>query len=99
MLHRIATHMLEIEYDRPQANKYKVLHSALESGYRIKFDVLYYSTCLLEEEIIEDIGAEEGKQIREHRPPLNYQIPKADNWRRYTVNKAASKIKLEDIAV
>ena len=97
MLHRLASHILEIEYHRPQAYKYKILHEALESGYRIQFDVMYYSTCLLEEDIIEDIGAEEGRLIREYRPVLNYQIPKVGDWRHYTINKAAKQVRLTDI--
>lgn len=96
MLVRIANHIKEIEINK-KSNKYIVLRQARAAGITIKFDVLYYSTCLLEEEIIEDIGQAEGKLIREYRPVLNYQIPKADNWRKYTVNKEASKVRLEDI--
>lgn len=97
MLHRIASHILEIESQRPQGNKYKVLHKALINGLRVQFDVLYYSPCLLEEDIERDIGEVEGRLIREHRPVLNYQIPKAENYRSFTVNKVAQYIRLEDI--
>jgi len=31
--------------------------------------------------IEEEIGEKEGEFIRRHLPPLNYQIPKAENWR------------------
>jgi hypothetical protein len=97
MLTRVTAHILEIEYDRPQANKYKVLHEALENGYRIQFDVLYYSPCLLEEEVLEDIGNKEGELIRQYRPVLNYQIPRADNYKRFTTNKDAKFVRLRDI--
>lgn len=97
MLSRIASHILEIEYDRPQANKYKVLHEALNSGYRIKFDVLQYADGTITGTIEDDLGELESFYIRTTLPVLNYQIPRADNWHRYTVNKLASTIKLEDI--
>ena len=31
--------------------------------------------------IEEEIGEKEGEFIRRYLPPLNYQIPKAENWR------------------
>lgn len=97
MLHRVASHILEIESDRPQANKYKVLHEALKSGYRIQFDVMYYSTCLLEDEIFKDIGEREGEYIRAFKPVLNYQIPIKGDYKRFTVNKEAKSVRLRDI--
>ena len=97
MLHRLASHILEIEYHRPQSHKYVVLHEALESGYRIQFDVLYYSPLLLDEDIIKDIGEKEAEYIRDYRPALNYQIPKVGDYKHYTVNKAAKFVRLKEI--
>lgn len=97
MIHRVASHIAEIESERPQSNKYKVLHDAIENGYRVKFDVMYYSTYLLDEDIERDIGETEGKLIREYRPVLNYQIPREEDYKRFTVNKLAKTIGIEDI--
>ena len=98
MLVRIANHIKELRtLNSRSSNKYKVLAQAQIQGYKIEFDVMYYSPFLLDEEIIEDIGAEEGRLIREYRPILNYQIPREDNWHKYTINKAARSARLEDI--
>ena len=45
----------------------------------------------------EEIGAKEGELIRAYRPPLNYQIPTAANWRKFTTNPAAHTITLTDL--
>ena len=97
MLHRLASHIQHIESASPQGNKYRVLHKAIEEGYRVKFDVMYYSPCLLDEEIDQDIGEEEGKLIRFYLPVLNYQIPKEGNYKSFSINKLAKVIRLEDI--
>ena len=39
------------------------------------------------EDIIEEIGQKEGELIRQHRPILNTQIPKEENWRQWEVHK------------
>lgn len=88
MLVRIATHIDEIERSQPRCNKYKVLKEAKQRGYKINFDVLYAGG---------DIGVQEGKWIRELRPPLNYQIPKEENCRNYTRNETARTITLDEI--
>ena len=47
--------------------------------------------------IEEEIGEKEGEFIRAEMPVLNKQIPKADNWRNYEINKTASTITLSEI--
>lgn len=64
MLVRIANHIKHIEEEDNKSNKYKVLRQARNNGYNVNFDVMYYSTCLLEEEIEQDIGEKEGELIR-----------------------------------
>ena len=96
MLIRLANHIKEIECNT-KSNKYKVLRQLRKNGYDIEFDVLYYSPFLLEEEIFQDIGEEEGKWIRDLRPCLNYQIPKEGDFKHYEVNKLAKYVRMEDI--
>lgn len=96
MLVRIANHINEMESNQ-KSNKYKVLRQARQQGHQINFDVVYYSPCLLEEDILEDIGNKEGEYIRQLRPCLNYQIPKAANYRQFTVNRQAKYIQLHEI--
>lgn len=99
MLERIAGHMAEIENNCPKSNKYKVLHEAHINGINISFDVMYYTKSKIREFVIEDIGEAEGRYIRQYTPVLNYQIPKIEDWHRFTTNKTAQTIKLKDIMV
>lgn len=94
MLTRVAQHMAEIEFPKEQ-HKYQVLARAREQGYSIDFDVMYYSET--EGDIEDDIGRAEGRLIRKYRPPLNYQVPKEDNYHSFTVNRRAKWVTLEEI--
>lgn len=95
MLIRIANHLREIETNS-KSNKYRVLRQAQTAGHKISFDVMYYS-LLLEDQIEQDIGNKEGELIRQYLPPLNYQIPKKEDFRKYEVNKSAKYITLSQI--
>jgi hypothetical protein len=68
---------------------------AARRGHTIRFSVMYYATAA--SEIKNELGAKEGELIRALRPPLNYQIPKEDNWCSYTTNPAALTITLSDL--
>ena len=94
MLVRLANHIVQIE-ENTKSNKYRVLREARAAGRNIKFDVMYYSPLLLEDQITEDIGQKEGELIRNHLPPLNYQIPKKEDFRKYEVNRKAKYITLD----
>lgn len=48
--------------------------------------MLYYAKNQRYWDMVEDIGQKEGEFIREHRPVLNTQIPKEDNWRKWEVH-------------
>lgn len=97
MLVRLANHIFHIQYqDQAKTNKYLVLHSAQELGYKVKFDVLAYAPLDLED-ADEWLGEKEGELIRQYLPPLNYQIPKPDDYSHYTVNKSAKDITLNEI--
>lgn len=37
--------------------------------------------------ITEEIGQKEGEYIRKYLPPLNTQIPKEEDWRKFEVRK------------
>ena len=66
-------------------------------GHKVSFSVLYYAKGQGKAVLKEEIGAAEGRYIRKLRPPLNAQIPREDNWRRYDFNAAALKVTLEEI--
>ncbi len=93
MLVRIANHLTQIEQNT-KSNKYRVLRQAQTAGYKITFDVLYYASLL---DVDIEIGQKEGELIRQYLPPLNYQIPKEEDYSKYTVNKSAKYITLEQI--
>ena len=95
MLQRIASHLIAIQ--RETNHKYSILREANENHYQIQFDVMYYTKRKREEAIKNDIGKREGYLIRKHKPALNYQIPREDNYKYYTVNKKAKTITLQEI--
>ena len=95
MLKRISSHMANIDFDK--SNKYRVLKQAKNRGITIQFDTTYYSSAIGEQNIKDDIGLEEAKQIRQFTPPLNYQIPHLDNYHSFDTNKKAKTITLPEI--
>lgn len=95
MLHRIASHIYHIEH--PDSHKYDILNEARSGGHQVRFGVLFYSGKTTKEAIYEDIGVKEGELIREFKPDLNYQIPTAANYKKYTINKRAKYVKLFEI--
>ena len=98
LLERISEHIAEIKYvDSKSANKYKVLAQAQRMGHQITFDVLYSSPFASGNEMLDDIGFNEGKYIREYLPFLNTQIPNENNYKKYTYNKRAKYITLDSI--
>lgn len=64
--------------------KYSILSDYKQHGHTIRFDVLYYAKAKKYKNIEEEIGQKEGELIRQYMPMLNSQIPKEENWRKYT---------------
>ena len=98
--HRIASHMLNIDYPESESynsHKYQIMREAKQQGYKLKFDVMYKSQETDPQKIEEDIGKQEGVLIRQYLPPLNYQIPKEEDWHKFKVNKQATRITLEQL--
>lgn len=92
ILYRIANHLFLTEnLQYTNSHKYKIFNQAIQQGMNIYFDVI--QLCNDEEEL----GNEEGKQIRFWQPILNYQIPKEENYHSYTVNRKAKYISLDEI--
>lgn len=88
MLHRIASHMYEIEHNK-KSNKYIQLRRAKQHGCKIRFDVITHCKD-------DELDQLEGQYIRQYLPPLNYQIPK-ESGHGFTVNKLAKTITYERI--
>ena len=95
MLQRVAEHYVGIRIGSEK--KYRLLSEIQRNGHPIEFDVLYYAQKKRASAIREEIGSKEGEYIRQFRPVLNTQIPKADNWRSYEINEIASTITLSEI--
>lgn len=73
--------------------KYRIMAEAERKGHPITFDVLYYAKSCRYADKLAEIGEKEGEYIREYKPILNTQIPKAENWERWNINEVdASKI-------
>lgn len=95
MLYRLAEHFVGMKI--PKEHKYRILAEAKRRGHRVNFDVLSVASSTLPSEIEEEIGKAEGEFIRQYRPPLNTQIPKESDWRKYDYNAAAATITLDEI--
>ena len=77
MLKRVAQHMAEIEMNTDK-NMYNVLRE-LKKNHAISFDVLADTT----EGEDDELGFAEAYAIRHHKPCLNIQYPKMDNYIKY----------------
>ena len=95
MLRRLAQHWVGIKTESER--KYRILAEAKRHRHAVGFSVLYYAMELPPELIEEELGEKEGVFIRELKPVLNKQIPKADNWRSYEINEIASTITLSEL--
>ena len=95
MLRRLAQHW--VGFQTESEHKYCILSEAKEQGHKVSFGVLHYTENFLPQLIEEELGEKEGEFIRELMPALNTQIPKADNWRNYEINKKARTITLSEI--
>ena len=86
MIDRVAAHYVGIQSQSER--KYQIIWDvAQKRECRIQFDVLYYAKEKNYDDILEEIGQKEGELIRQHRPLLNTQIPKAENWRHWDIEK------------
>lgn len=75
--------------------KYRILAEVQRKGHSIGFDVLYYAKEKQYHDIVEEIGEEEGAFIRQYRPILNTQVPKAEDWRKYDVQTVDARAVLQ----
>lgn len=82
MLKRIAQHMVGIK--TMSEKKYCILAENQRQGRNVVFDVMYYAKSKKYKDIEEEIGQKEGELIRQYMPMLNTQIPKEENWRKFT---------------
>lgn len=89
MLVRIAEHYVGIR--QGSERKYRILAEAQRKGYSVEFGVLYYAKNQRYWDIVEEIGQKEGEFIREYRPVLNTQIPKAEDWHKWEPNKVDAR--------
>ena len=84
MLKRVAEHYVGIRIGSEK--KYRLLSEIQRNGHPIEFDVLYYAQKKRASAIREEIGNKEGEYIRQFRPVLNTQIPKAEDWHKWDTN-------------
>ena len=87
MLERVAQHYVGIK--TCSERKYRILAEAQRKGLAINFDVLYRAKQTRYAAITQEIGEKEGEYIRLYTPALNTQIPHAEDWRKFDLNKAA----------
>ena len=95
MLRRIAQHYAGIKQETEK--KYRIISEAERKGHPISFDVIYYAKSRRLAERLAEIGEKEGEYIREYKPILNTQIPKAENWETWDINEVDAKAILESI--
>lgn len=95
MLRRIAQHYAGIKMGTEK--KYRIMAEAERKGHPITFDVLYYAKSRRYADKLAEIGEKEGEYIREYKPILNTQIPKAENWERWNINEVDARKILQTI--
>lgn len=95
MLRRIAEHYVGIK--TASEKKYRIIAEAQRKGHPITFDVLYYAKRKGIANQLAEIGEKEGEFIRRHKPILNTQIPKAEDWKKYDNNEVNAKEVLQQI--
>ena len=90
MLERVSQHYVGIR--KGSERKYRIIDEVQrKTGCPVGFDVLYYAKAQTPRGIEEEIGEKEGEFIREHRPILNTQIPKAEDWHRWEISEVHAK--------
>ena len=77
--------------------KYRIISEAERKGHPITFDVLYYAKSRRDADKLAEIGEKEGEFIRKYKPILNTQIPKAEDWNRWDINKVDAEKILQSI--
>ena len=77
--------------------KYRIISEAERKGHPITFDVLYYAKSRRYADKLAEIGEKEGEYIRKHKPILNTQIPKAEDWSKWDINKVDAEKILQSI--
>ena len=95
MLRRLAQHWVGLRTGSER--KYRILAEAKRHNQIVTFGVLHYATEQKPKRLEDELGEKEGEFIRELKPVLNTQIPKADNWHSYEINETASTITLSEI--
>ena len=95
MLWRLAEHY--VAFRHPEGHKYHILSEAKQKGHAVQFDVLCYCRASPHSSIVEELGKTESRYIRLYKPPLNTQIPKESDWRKYEYNSIAQTITLNEI--
>ena len=95
MLRRIAQHYAGIQQGTEK--KYRIISEAERKGHPITFEVLYYAKSRRRLDKLVEIGEKEGEYIRQYKPILNTQIPKAENWERWETKSVDAKSILESI--
>ena len=95
MLRRVAEHYVGIKTGSEK--KYRIIAEAQRKGHPITFGVLYYAKSKGIINQLAEIGEKEGEFIRRHKPILNTQIPKAEDWKKYDNNEVNAREVLQQI--
>ena len=95
MLKRVSQHYVGIKTQSER--KYRIIAEAQRKGHSVEFNVLYYAKEQSYQAIAEEIGEKEGEYIRKYKPILNTQIPKAEDWHKFDIQKEDVKSILDCI--
>ena len=95
MLKRVSQHYVGIKTGSEK--KYRIMAEAQRRGRDIEFDVLYYAQSTGHANQLAEIGKKEGEYIRHHRPILNTQIPKAEDWNKWDIQTVDADSILKNI--
>lgn len=89
---RMAEHRVDINCPAGKEHKYSVINE-IERRLGKKCFV----SILEEVQGEEKLGYAEGWHIRRNCPPLNTEIPREDNWRKWDINQEALTISADEV--
>lgn len=103
ILHRMAEHYVytqskeDEEHNKTREHKYEILFQSSKRKIKYVFWKLYQASSTHPVDLEDELKRLERHYINKYYPALNYQIPDAKDYHKYTVQKSAKTITLDEL--